>query len=120
MHADDVVTRVDHPRGSHRRVDAAAHGDEHSHCSAAPALASAAWRARSTAAGNTASAATTSASVLVWPNDSRSEPRALAGLAPIASSTCDGWATPAVHTEPAEHSTPLGSRSRRTEAPSHP
>src|ERR1700736_1287235 len=120
MHADDVVARVDHPRGSHRRVDAAAHGDEHSHCSAAPALASAAWRARSTAAGNTASAASMSASVLVWPKLSRSEPRALAGWAPIASSTCDGWATPAVHAEPVEHSTPLASNSISSESPSQP
>ncbi len=32
VHADDVVTRVDHPRGGDRRVDAAAHRDEHPHC----------------------------------------------------------------------------------------
>src|SRR5262245_38325142 len=120
VHADDIVTRIDHPRGSDRRVDAAAHCDEHPHCSAAPALARAACRARSTAAGNTASAASTSASVLVWPNENRSEPRALAGSAPIASSTCDGWATPAVHAEPVEHSTPLASSSISKESPSQP
>src|SRR6201999_2815115 len=120
VHTDDVVTGVDHPCGRHRRVDAAAHRDEHPHCSVTPALAGAAWRARSTAAGSTASAASTSASVLVWPNDNRSEPRALAGSAPIASSTCDGWATPAVHAEPVEHSTPLASSSISSESPSQP
>ena len=63
------------------------------------------WPARlggpaSTAPGSTSSAASTSASTLLWPNESRSDPRALAGSAPIAISTCDGCATPAVQAEP--------------------
>src|SRR5262249_43412316 len=50
VYADNIVTGIDHPRSGDRRVDAAAHCDEHSHCSAAPALARAACRARSTPA----------------------------------------------------------------------
>ena len=66
------------------------------------------------------SAASTSASTLVWPNDNRSDPRALAGSAPIASSTCDGCATPAVQADPVEHSIPLASNSISSESPSQP
>ena len=90
VHADHVVARIDHPGGGDRRVDAPAHRDQYPHYSTTPELASAACRARSTAAGSTSSAASTSASTLVWPNESRSEPRALAGSAPIAISTCEG------------------------------
>ena len=61
-----------------------------------------------------------SASVVVWPSDSRREPRALAGSAPIAISTCEGWATPAVQAEPVEHSIPLASNNISRESPSQP
>ena len=40
------------------------------------------------------SPASTSAGVEVWPRENRSDPRAVASSAPIASSTWLGWATP--------------------------
>ena len=40
--------------------------------------------------------------------------------APIASSTCEGWATPAEQAEPVEHSTPRASSSISSESPSQP
>ena len=86
----------------------------------APAAARAACRARATAPGSTCSAASTSASTLVCPNDNRSDPRALAGSAPIAISTCDGCATPAVQADPVEHSIPLASNNISSASPSHP
>src|SRR6202008_1087730 len=98
MHADHVVSGVDHAGGGDRRIDTAAHRGEDLHRDA-PAAASAAWRARATAPGSTRSAASTSASTLVCPNDSRSDPRALAGSAPIAINTCEGCATPAVQAD---------------------
>lgn len=58
--------------------------------------------------------------MLVCPNDSRNEPRALAGSTPIATSTCDGCATPAVHAEPVEHSIPLASNNINSASPSQP
>ena len=77
-------------------------------------------RARATAPGSTSKAASTSASTLLWPRDSRSEPRALTESAPIAISTCDGWVTPAVQAEPVEHSIPLASNSINRASPSQP
>jgi hypothetical protein len=58
--------------------------------------------------------------MLLCPNDSRNEPRALAGSAPIAISTCDGCATPAVQADPVEHSIPLASKSISNASPSEP
>ena len=58
--------------------------------------------------------------MLVCPKESRSDPRALAGSAPIAISTCDGWATPAVQADPVEHSIPLASNSINSASPSQP
>ncbi len=54
------------------------------------------------------------------PNDIRKDPRALVGSAPIASNTCDGCATPAVHADPVEHSIPLASNSISSASPSQP
>ena len=71
VHADDLVTRVEHPGGGDRRVDPARHRGDDPHQSRPPAR-----RARSTTAGRAARNASTSASVEVWPSESRSAPRA--------------------------------------------
>ena len=41
-----------------------------------------------------------SAGVVVWPREKRSECRAWSASQPIASSTWEGWGTPAEHAEP--------------------
>ena len=119
VYAHHVMTGVDHAGGGNRRVDAAAHRGEHPHRET-PAVASAACRARATAPGSTRSAASTSDSTLVCPKDNRSDPRALAGSAPIATNTCEGCATPAVQADPVEHSIPLASNNISNASPSHP
>src|SRR5690606_16022996 len=72
-------------------------------------------RARSTTGPMTSITRRTSASVEVWPRVKRSEPRAEAASAPMASRTCEGWATPAEHADPVEHSTPLRSEEHTSE-----
>ena len=64
--------------------------------------------------------ASTSSGVEVWPSEKRSDPRADASSAPIASSTWLGWATPAVQAEPVEHSMPCASSSISRLSPSQP
>ena len=58
--------------------------------------------------------------VEVCPRENRSELRATASSAPMASSTWLGCATPAVHAEPVEHSMPWASSSMSRLSPSHP
>jgi hypothetical protein len=92
---DDLVSRVDHARGSDGRVDPAAHrGDDLHRLSPAPAEAR---RPRSTAAGSAETTASTSSDVDVWPRVSRNAPRACSSGIPMASSTWLGCGTPAWH-----------------------
>ena len=77
-------------------------------------------RARSTTGPIALATSATSAAVEVWPREKRSEPRAVASSAPIASSTWLGWATPAVHADPVEHSMPCASISMIRLSPSQP
>ena len=66
VHAHHFVTGVDHAGRGDRGVHPAAHRGQHLHRGPPRVeLASAAWRARSTAGGSTRSAASTSSSVLV-------------------------------------------------------
>src|SRR5450631_2218434 len=92
VHAGDIVTGIDRTSGRDRRVDAAAHRGENLH---RPTEVRPARRARSTTGPISATTESTSASVEVCPRENRNEPRARAGSAPIASSTCEGCATPA-------------------------
>ena len=62
----------------------------------------------------------TSAWVVVWPREKRSEPRARDSSAPMASSTWLGSATPAVQADPVEQATFLASSSSRRASPSQP
>ena len=80
----------------------------------------AAARARSTAGPMASTTASTSAWVEVWPSEKRSECRAPSSSQPIASSTCEGWGTPAEQAEPVEHSMPRASSSISSESPSQP
>src|SRR5690606_1583733 len=116
VHAHHVVPCVDGSGRGHRRVDATAHRGEDPHrATAAPAR-----RARSTTAPMTDATASTSAAVEVWPRENRSEPRAVASSAPIASSTWLGCVTPAVQADPVEHSMPWASSSMSRLSPSQP
>ncbi len=77
-------------------------------------------RARSTTGPIASTTASTSAWVVVWPREKRSECRAWSASQPIASSTCEGWGTPAEQAEPVEHSIPRASSSISSESPSQP
>ena len=77
-------------------------------------------RARSTTGPIAATRASTSAAVEVWPREKRSEARADSSAQPIASSTWEGWGTPAEQAEPVEHSMPRASSSISSESPSQP
>src|SRR5215470_8268361 len=68
----------------------------------------------------TAPSASTSAWLLEWPSENRSEPRARASLAPMASSTWLGCAMPAVQADPVEQAMPLASSSISSASPSQP
>src|SRR5437773_9662704 len=72
-------------------------------------------RARSTASPMTSPRAATSSGVEVLPSEKRSEPRARASSAPMASRTWLGWATPAVQAEPVEQAMPSPATSRSEE-----
>ena len=76
--------------------------------------------ARSTTGPMASTSASTSAWVLVWPSENRSDERASSSLAPMASSTCEGWGTPAEQADPVEHSMPRASSSISSESPSQP
>ena len=77
-------------------------------------------RARSTASPITAPRASTSCCDEVWPRENRSDPRALASSAPMASSTWLGCAMPAVQAEPVEQAMPFASSSMSSASPSQP
>ena len=77
-------------------------------------------RARSTHGPIASTTASTSACVEVWPSENRSECRAASSVQPIASSTWEGWGTPAEQAEPVEHSIPRASSSISSESPSQP
>src|SRR5205823_548047 len=68
----------------------------------------------------TASSSSSSAAVEVWPSVNRSDERARSSSGSMASSTCEGCATPAEHAEPVEQATPAASRSSSSASPSQP
>ena len=97
-HPDHVVAGLLEQERRDRRVDATAHGAHDLH-----------RRSRSTAATSTSRARSMSASVVVWPSVSRSEPRAVARSTPIAASTCDGSIAPLAHADAADAQTSCSS-----------
>ena len=116
VHADDVVPGVvgrARPRPRSRRRRSWRPVPSPRPCARPPAPARRPGRSRP-------SPARRRAGVEVCPRENRSDPRAVASSAPIASSTWLGWATPAVHAEPVEHSMPWASSSMSSESPSQP
>jgi len=120
VHTHDVVPRVDHPRAATDESTPPLIATSTLTVRTAPALANAADGPDQRLAGSYCQRGVDVGLGAGVANDNRSEPRALAGSATIAISTCDGWATPAVHAEPVEHSTPLASSTFSSESPSQP
>src|SRR5207248_656702 len=96
-----LVPGVHRAGGCHRGVHPAAHRGQDLHSTLARLVA--AFRDRATTGSMASSTSATSAPVVVRPSEKRSEARAAAGVAPIASNTWEGCATPAVHAAPVEH-----------------
>ena len=100
---DDIMAGVDQLGRGHRRIDAAAEGDEDLH--AASARAQALRRRRRCRR----SPRSTSAAVVVRPRVSRNAPAGAFVGTPMAASTCDGSIAPLAHDDAALAHTPASS-----------
>ena len=116
--AGDVVAGLGGPGGGDRGVHAAGHGGEDLHRSGSPPRRPA--RVRRAGTMRLDERRTSAGGRAVAEREPQRVPRLASWSQPIASSTCEGWGTPAEQAEPVEHSMPRASSSISSESPSQP